>query len=148
MKNSFKVIFPIFLLFIIVYSVYLKFIINDNLSILGFSCLKIVSGSMYPEITEGEKIIIKKCKDYKVGDIITFKSHNEIITHRIHSIDNGYYYTKGDYNNTMDLEPIEYNQIYGKVLFHFDFKIPYIKPTSSKYIDLQTFHIYGEAEEL
>ena len=115
-------------------------------SLLGYSILNVISGSMSPEINEGDIIIIKKYKNYEVGDIITFSSNDEIITHRIYSIIDDYYFTKGDANNTIDLEPIEFNQIYGKVIFHFNSFIQNLQHSSSKYTDLQTFHVYGEIE--
>ena len=103
---------------------------------------------MAPEIMEGEDIIIKKSEDYEIGDIITFSCNDEIITHRIVSIENNnLYYTKGDLNNTIDLEPIEKDKIYGKVIYHFKGLIPTRYYSSSKYVDSKTFHIYGEIED-
>ena len=91
---------------------------------------------MEPEIQAGENIIIKKCNEYKVGDIITYIANDDtLVTHRIISIVDGLYHTKGDFNNTEDMDPVSINQIYGKVIFHFNSFIPNSFFTYSKYIN-------------
>lgn len=77
---------------------------------------------MEPEIKAGENIIVKECKKYDVGDIITYiTEEGEIITHRIVSIDDyESYHTKGDANNVEDPIPVAKSQIYGKVIYHFN----------------------------
>ena len=108
------------ILSLIVNIIYMKFITKNPVNLFGFGILKVITGSMAPTIQSGETIIIKKSKKYEVGDIITYKSSDgSIITHRIISIDNDLYYTKGDFNNVEDNEPIKIEQIYGKVIFHF-----------------------------
>ena len=91
---------------------------------------------MEPEIQAGENIIIKKCKEYEIGDIITYISKDEVlVTHRIVSIDDGLYYTKGDFNNVEDPEPITDSQIYGKVIFHFNSFFPNLFFSLARYVD-------------
>lgn len=120
MKRFIKFIIYSLILSIIINILCYKFINKDNISILGYSCLKVVSGSMEPEIKAGENIIIKKCSKYDVGDIITYmEENNNLITHRIVSIHDDLYYTKGDANNVQDFNPVTLSQIYGKVIFHF-----------------------------
>lgn len=72
---------------------------------------------MYPTIKKGNLIYYKNInKDkLKVGDIVTYKTNNYTITHRIYSINNNLYTTKGDNNNTIDNKEISYNDILGKV---------------------------------
>mgnify|MGYP000242502502 CR=1 FL=1 len=53
--------------------------------------------------------------ELKVGDIISFRQGQSVITHRINEILEDTYITKGDNNNTTDDEPITYEQIEGKV---------------------------------
>jgi len=61
----------------------------------------------------------------QVGDIITYRVGNSLVTHRIMEIttDNGNvaYITQGDANNTMDGNPITKDQIVGK----YQFRIPF-----------------------
>lgn len=89
----------------------------------------ITTTSMEPSIKENDVVIIKKCKDddLKIDDIITFKSDNEIITHRIvgkaENGEEGYdYVTKGDNNKTEDSQTLTIDDIEGKVIL----KIPYL----------------------
>lgn len=148
MKKFITSVFYIFLITIIIYQIYIKVKNRSNMStLLGYSCLKVISGSMSPDIMEGENIIIKKCNNYEIGDIITYLYNDEIITHRIVEIKNDLYYTKGDLNNTVDFNPIEYNQIYGKVIYHFKLNIPNLKKSYSKYVETETFSVYYEKNE-
>lgn len=75
---------------------------------------------MEPTIKIGDVIITKKCSqsELNVGDIISFKYGDTIITHRINSIENTpqgiRYITKGDNNNTVDTDKVEFSDIQGK----------------------------------
>lgn len=124
----------ILFIFIIIYNKFTdKFTINY---LFGYSWLRVLTGSMEPEIKPGETIVIKKCSQYKKGDIVTFITKDkEVITHRISDIDSGMYYTKGDANNVRDPVPIEESQICGKVIFHFNSFLPINLFTFGKYID-------------
>ncbi len=91
---------------ILVYDKY----VNKSLapSVFGYSQFIIATGSMEPEISAGDMIIVKKTGDYEVGDVITFFMDGSAIstTHRIIEIrvENGktIYITKGDANNAPD----------------------------------------------
>lgn len=113
------------ILVILVYNLILVFIssdtFNNGMGIFGYKAYIITSTSMEPSINLGDVVIVKKCKENKLqtGDIITFKTKNEIITHRILKIeDNGLlpntYSTKGDNNNIEDIEKVTYSNIEGK----------------------------------
>ena len=77
-------------------------------------------GSMEPEIKVGDIVFMKPVKQEELhtGDIISFTSGSMMVTHRIVDIkeEDGktYYITKGDNNNSEDIEPIEYENIIGK----------------------------------
>jgi signal peptidase len=95
----------------------------------GVRMFVVISGSMEPKIKAGSVVVIKSQKTYKEGDIITFltdlradiKNVNSVVTHRIFSVhdDEGRatYKTKGDANDTPDLEMITQSQVLGKALF-------------------------------
>ncbi len=94
-------------------------------SVFGISVVKIVSGSMEPEIPSGSYILVKKTKpeDVKKDDIITFYSEDKTIyglpnTHRVIDIvkseDGGYIYTtKGDANVIKDSVPASSTNLIG-----------------------------------
>lgn len=74
---------------------------------------------MVPTFEKGDIIIIKKQKEYNVGDIITYETEEQgtkyLVTHRIIEINENGYITKGDANNTKDEETIYENVIRGKL---------------------------------
>lgn len=83
----------------------------------------IKTGSMEPSLRINEMIIVRKRRkntEYLVGDIITYidRETGTTITHRIADIIDDKIYTKGDYNNCMDINHIEYDDIVGKVIWH------------------------------
>ena len=97
----------------------------------------IVSGSMEPIIKVNDAIVVKRtdATNIKVGDVITYKSvepsyYGIMITHRVIDIinENGVtkYVTKGDHNETRDINPISVDQVYGKVIMRIP-KIGYIQ---------------------
>lgn len=96
------------------------------------SAYVIVSPSMTPTIRVQDAVIVFRADNYKIGDIITFKSSDSrysgyTITHRINNIvvsDNGkkMFITKGDNNSIVDSEPVLMENIYGKV----SIKIPFL----------------------
>lgn len=100
---------------------------NNNLSIGGFRVFMIVSESMKGEYDIGDILISKKVDaiDIKVGDNVTYLGEEAelkglIITHKVmkkYGKDGKtYFVTKGLANEIEDPE-IEYEQIYGKVVY-------------------------------
>ena len=88
--------------------------------------IEVLSGSMRDEINIGDIVIIKLASGYDVGDVITYKSNNNFITHRIVEIRENKIITKGDANNVVD-EPIYRNQVVGKVVRNINKLGLYIK---------------------
>jgi signal peptidase len=78
------------------------------------------SGSMEPSIMTGDAIIIKKQPEYIKADVVTFKDENDrTVTHRIQEVQSknpGKFVTKGDANQTADLEVITEEKVIGKVI--------------------------------
>lgn len=72
---------------------------------------------MYPELDINDIIIVKKCKNYEIGDIITYDYQNKyFITHRIIEKNENGFITKGDNNNSEDLGNIKIQNVKGKVV--------------------------------
>ncbi len=93
----------------------IKILKKDYTNLFGYSFFEVVSGSMSPEIEKWDIIAVKLDSDYSVGDIISYKGDNAIITHRIVEIKDDVYITKGDANNTFD-KPIPKEKIIGEVV--------------------------------
>lgn len=75
---------------------------NDYSAFFGYSIFEVQTGSMEPEISAGDWVVIKKETNYLVDDIITFKKGDSFITHRIIETYKDTYVTKGDVNNAKD----------------------------------------------
>lgn len=96
----------------------------------GYKPLICSSNSMQNVFGVGDVTITKEIeeKDLNQGDIITFwdNSHDMLITHRINKIvvnETGKrtYITKGDLNDSVDEEVIQYEQIEGKYIYHIKY---------------------------
>ncbi|MCR8850380.1 signal peptidase I [Rossellomorea sp. SC111] len=90
----------------------------------------VLSGSMEPTFQTGSVIVIEKVKadrEYKKNQIITFRSEDKLITHRIIDMkeSNGQtlYVTKGDNNDAPDRGYVLTQNIVGS---YSDFTIPYL----------------------
>lgn len=119
MKQIIQKIFLIIIIFILLFTLYSKFILKEELiKLYNTAILVVLTGSMEPTIKSGEMIIIKEQTDYNVDDIVTYKEdRNFFVTHRIINKYENKYETKGDNNNLVD-EPIDKDQIEGKVIYH------------------------------
>lgn len=89
---------------------------SNHFSVLDYSLFKVVTGSMKPAILENDIVLVKKKSNYKEQDIITYKSGDSFITHRIIQENNGNFIVKGDHNNAPDKETIKQDIIIGKVV--------------------------------
>ena len=122
-RNVFQLIINILLviiallLLVAIYNFYnLKVQKKDYVSYFGYTTFNITSGSMEPTIYVDDYVFVKlNNKNIKKGDIITFKTNDTIITHRIVKIDKDTITTRGD-NNNVDDNPIKRNEVIGKVI--------------------------------
>ena len=85
--------------------------------ILDINPYVIVSGSMESELPVGSVCLVDcQQKEPGVGDIISYKAQDAIITHRvIEKTDDGYI-TKGDNNSVADPGIVKPKQIFGTVI--------------------------------
>lgn len=85
--------------------------------VFGYSSAIVMSGSMSDDIEVNDFIITRKSQNYEVGDIITFESYGQLVTHRIVEKEDIGFITKGDANNTIDSDFVKYEDIVGKVIY-------------------------------
>lgn len=143
-KNIISNLLIIFIILIILNICYSKIILKEDLiKIFGKSFLIITSGSMEPEISSGELIVISKEKQYLKDDIVTYiDKDNSFVTHRIVNINENDFISKGDFNDVVDDLNSNLN-IKGKVIYHskiWGFFVLYIlKPLVIIYIILFCF---------
>lgn len=97
--------------------------IEEKTHVFGIYMFNIVSESMEPTFYKDDLAIVKSCdvEELKIGDIITFQQEDRIISHRILDITRKKgektFITKGDHNEVEDPEPVDTQNIYGKVVF-------------------------------
>ena len=93
---------------------------KEYVNIFGYSIFSTETGSMSKTIEKGDIVIVKLGENtLNEKDIITYKSGNAIITHRIKIIVGNTIIAKGDNNNTED-DPIEKDMVIGKVVYIFN----------------------------
>ena len=90
---------------------------NPQPTMFGYSAAVVVSGSMEPTISIDDMVINHAQEQYAVGDIVTFQKDGLLVTHRITRTTENGFITKGDANNTEDLEQLLPEQIVGKVIW-------------------------------
>lgn len=96
---------------------------NETPDVFGIKTFTIISGSMEPNISINDLVIIKEVdkSEIKKGDIVSFKINGEIITHRVINVEtdtNGepLYTTQGDANNIQDYNKVKFENIEGKYI--------------------------------
>ena len=87
----------------------------------GVGAAIVLSGSMEPELSVDDLIIVVSREDYAVGDVVVYQSGSALVVHRIIEITDGLVTTQGDANNTPD-QPIKLSDIKGEVAW----KISYV----------------------
>lgn len=88
----------------------------------GYHIYSVVSGSMEPAIPTGSLVYIREARpeEIETGDVIAFygaADQGSIITHRVveNRVVMGEFSTKGDANQTPDMNPVPYARLIGKV---------------------------------
>ena len=89
----------------------------------GVQPYTVLSGSMSPTYPVGALIYVKPAQpqEVRIGDPITFhlEGTTVVATHRVIRIDSelGYFYTKGDANESPDGQPVTYDRLVGIPVF-------------------------------
>lgn len=81
----------------------------------GVGAAVVLSGSMEPELSVGDLIIVAQQEEYVEREIVVYQDGASTITHRIIRITEEEVIVKGDANNTEDA-PISPDRIKGKVV--------------------------------
>lgn len=127
--NIFFIITFLFIFVTAIFSVLAK-ISGQTPSFAGYQIYNVLGGSMEPAIKKGSVVVLKQVnpESLLIDDVITFKNindSNELITHRIVSINNENglsFITRGDANDVNDSLPVIADDIVGKT----NFSIPII----------------------
>ena len=86
---------------------------------LGLDTYRIVSGSMEPRIPVGSMVLVEPVlgKDMTEGEVMAFYRNGTIVVHRVleNNTLEGMISTKGDANDTEDLQEVSYPEVIGRV---------------------------------
>lgn len=89
---------------------------RDAPEVLGYSQYIVTSGSMEPEFSAGDMVLVKSEESYSLGDIVTFvDAEGSVVTHRITGSVEGMFITKGDANNVEDSDLLAPENIIGRL---------------------------------
>ena len=100
------------------------------LGVFKYEPIAILSNSMYPTFSRGDVVIFKKLNDSKLKEIqknttIIYSIDDQNIAHRIvkviHQNETTSYQTKGDNNNSPDIDLVQIEQIKGIYTFHIKY---------------------------
>ena len=87
--------------------------------LMGYEVYEVVSGSMEPAIPVGSVIYVRPVPpaDVEEEEIVAFYEDDSVVSHRVvaNRVAMRELVTKGDANNTEDLEPVPYDNVIGKV---------------------------------
>ena len=89
-----------------------------KINLTQWQILAITSGSMRPDIPLGSLVVVQRVEEYKVNNLVAYKTKNQIITHRIIKVNpDGNFTTQGDANDNPDQQLVKPKQVLGKVAF-------------------------------
>jgi signal peptidase len=97
-----------------IYSWNAKTLVGNALAMpFGYGITVVLSGSMQPELSVDDIVLIQAQESYSIGDIIVYQDSTSLVIHRIVNICNGEVITQGDANDIPD-NPITIADIKGK----------------------------------
>ena len=123
MKISFKSVIRISVLVLLavlvgisIYSMNARMLGGNTLPMpLGFGMTVVLSGSMEPELSVDDLLIVTPADTYEVGDVVVFQTQRTAVVHRIVAINGDEIITRGDANSSDD-DPITLQNIKGRVV--------------------------------
>lgn len=89
--------------------------------VMGMQPYAIISGSMEPAYPTGSLVYADPVEgsSLQAGDVVAFWEEEEVIIHRVKEVDDqaGHLVTKGDANEDVDLRPVPFQNVLGRVVF-------------------------------
>lgn len=89
---------------------------NELPKFFGFSTATVLSGSMEPTFSAGDILVFREADSYSVGDIVIFSQGDALVTHRIVDETSDGFVTRGDANNSNDIQALDEENIEGVML--------------------------------
>ena len=99
-----------------IYNIKSRIVLKNSMPMpFGIGTSVVISGSMEPELSVNDLIIVKETDDFEVGQVVVFQDGYDLVVHRIIKIEGDTVTTKGDANTGED-EPISKKDIKGEVV--------------------------------
>ncbi len=118
-SRFFRYILIVFISIVIGFSVYIwnaGTLAGNNLPMpFGIGAAVVLSGSMEPNISVDDMVLVREGGSYQIGDVVVYESDGILITHRICSKEDDIIVTRGDANPVAD-DPISIQQVKGTVI--------------------------------
>ena len=86
----------------------------------GYGVAVVLSGSMEPELSVDDLVIIREAEEFQEGDVVVYQSGSSLVIHRIIQLEGETAITQGDANNAPD-DPVPLTAIKGKLLVAIPF---------------------------
>lgn len=83
----------------------------------GWGISVVLSGSMEPELSVNDLVVVRETGGYEIGDVVVYQDGSSLVIHKIISIDGDEIVTKGVANDAAD-DPISVSAIKGKKVAH------------------------------
>lgn len=142
-SNIISIVIIVVALVILVSAVFTRS--GDVPMVMGHSFMKVLTGSMEPEIKADSIVVTKEvaAEEIQVGDVISYYSADpELlgmpVTHRVTDIKKVdgklYFITKGDVNVLEDKNPVMADEVIGKVVFSSHFLGLLVKWITKPYV--------------
>lgn len=104
---------------LILFSLYkliqIKILNKPYANIFGYSVFEIATGSMEPVLKIKDLIVVKISDEVNKNDIITYVEDDNLITHRVIAVNGDEIITKGDANNSKDVQ-VKRENIVGRMV--------------------------------
>lgn len=81
----------------------------------GYGIAVVMSGSMEPELSKDDLILVEKQQEYQLEDVVVYQTGDSLVVHRIIAMDEDQIVTQGDANQAAD-KPIRVEFIKGEVI--------------------------------
>ncbi len=117
LKRFLPLVLAAFLLGISIYNINAKLLLGDPLPMpFGIGTSVVVSGSMEPELSVYDLIIVKETEELKDRQVVVYQSGKSLVVHRIVGFDGeDSIITRGDANDADD-DPVKREAVKGEVV--------------------------------
>ena len=103
-----------------IYNLNARTLLNNSMPMpFGIGLGVVMSGSMEPDLSIDDLIVVVKDDNIEVGEVIVYQDKNILVVHEVIKVDADQITTQGKANDDPD-DPISVKDVKGRVAFHID----------------------------